>query len=313
MEWRINDCMPDLSKESLYDRKSTLSEDERISNVDNDDIINAGDQTIEPFLANNDVYSNDTRRMSSCHDAKNIQQLVSDLLNNVTQRRVGKMHVDYIPSIPAKVACTPAGRLRPRSVLDDWNAVGFDPWSSGNQLLSSEYLSSFEDNQIASTYLHRASVDEQSNFQISKTIQESCFHHYDQRKSREIDEAVKAENDFDILCSLIRHGKYRELVNTIDDPNWSLPITYVDRSSGNTLLMVCCQNGNKRLAKLFLRRGCLLNEQNVNGQTCLHFAFGYGFHDLGNYLISKGANDSITNSEGLTCYEGISYGDLDDM
>ncbi|KAL3764850.1 hypothetical protein ACHAWO_006034 [Cyclotella atomus] len=49
-------------------------------------------------------------------------------------------------------------------------------------------------------------------------------------------------------------------------------------------------------------------EENLNGNSCLHFAFGYGFADLGEYLIAKGADDSIQNINGLTCWEGL---DLD--
>eukprot|EP00957_Ditylum_brightwellii_P015063 1136422-Ditylum_brightwellii.AAC.1 len=56
------------------------------------------------------------------------------------------------------------------------------------------------------------------------------------------------------LCSLIRHNKYRELEDIMNQPDWSLPIEYAD-DSGNTLLMISCQNGNKRIAKLCLRRG----------------------------------------------------------
>ncbi|KAL7528461.1 hypothetical protein ACHAXR_002457 [Thalassiosira sp. AJA248-18] len=69
--------------------------------------------------------------------------------------------------------------------------------------------------------------------------------------------------------------------------------------------MIACQNGNKRIAKLCLRRGSQINNRNLNGNSCLHFAFGYGFDDLGEYLISKGADDSLTNSNDLTCYEGL--------
>ena len=39
-------------------------------------------------------------------------------------------------------------------------------------------------------------------------------------------------------------------------------------------------------------------------------AFGYGFDELGEYLISKGADDSLQNAHGLTCYEGL---DMDEL
>jgi hypothetical protein len=37
----------------------------------------------------------------------------------------------------------------------------------------------------------------------------------------------------------------------------------------------------------------------------LHFAFGYGYTEAGEYLVKKGADDSIRNKDGLTCYEGL--------
>ena len=39
-------------------------------------------------------------------------------------------------------------------------------------------------------------------------------------------------------------------------------------------------------------------------------AAGYGFESFGEYLISKGADDSIVNADGLTCYEGLSKDNL---
>ena len=42
-----------------------------------------------------------------------------------------------------------------------------------------------------------------------------------------------------------------------------------------------------------------------HSNTCLHYCFTYGYADLGDYLISKGANDALKNKQGLTCYEGL--------
>ena len=42
------------------------------------------------------------------------------------------------------------------------------------------------------------------------------------------------------------------------------------------------------------------------GNTPLHFCFTYGYGDTrGAYLTSKGADPSIRNNFGLTCYEGL--------
>lgn len=42
------------------------------------------------------------------------------------------------------------------------------------------------------------------------------------------------------------------------------------------------------------------------GNTALHFCFAYGYGDsLGAYLISKGADTTVENDDGLVCYYGI--------
>ena len=64
------------------------------------------------------------------------------------------------------------------------------------------------------------------------------------------------------LFSLCRHGKYAEIEDLFDDPTFLLPIDAKD-DLGNTLLMLACQNGNKRIVKLCLRRGANINTQNV--------------------------------------------------
>ncbi|CAM9295450.1 unnamed protein product [Ectocarpus sp. 13 AM-2016] len=85
-------------------------------------------------------------------------------------------------------------------------------------------------------------------------------------------------------------------------------------SNGNTLLLLAAQQGNKRIAKFLLRKGATMNLQNMDGNTVLHFCYSHGHQarkngtaaaDLANYLKTKGADDSLLNSEGLTCYEGL--------
>jgi ankyrin repeat protein len=39
-----------------------------------------------------------------------------------------------------------------------------------------------------------------------------------------------------------------------------------------------------------------IDHQNRMGQTCLHFAFGLGYADLGEYIVSKGANQALRNT-----------------
>ena len=81
-------------------------------------------------------------------------------------------------------------------------------------------------------------------------------------------------------------------------------------ATGNTLLFVACQNGLKNGAKMVLRYGADLNLKNYSGNTPLHYCFKYGHNGLGAYLIKKGADDTATNAEGLTVYEGLSSRDV---
>ena len=57
---------------------------------------------------------------------------------------------------------------------------------------------------------------------------------------------------------------------------------------------------------MLLDRGADLNTQNRQGQTALHFAFTFGYTELGKWLVKKDANTTLKNMHGMTCYEGIS-------
>jgi ankyrin repeat protein len=118
------------------------------------------------------------------------------------------------------------------------------------------------------------------------------------------------DEEFEKMCSLIRHGKLPDLEETFDQNSLNISINFQDRITGNSLLHIAAQNGNKRILKFLLRRGASVNIQNLNGQTPLHFAYGFGYQSLGEYLISKGADDSLKNKDGLTCYEGLTSADI---
>ena len=45
--------------------------------------------------------------------------------------------------------------------------------------------------------------------------------------------------------------------------------------------------------------------ESLQGNTSLHFATAYGYSALAKYLMSKGADDTLMNMKGLTCYDGI--------
>lgn len=85
----------------------------------------------------------------------------------------------------------------------------------------------------------------------------------------------------------------------------AIPVNTADQF-GNTLLILAAQQGSKRMVKFLLRRGANLNLQSLTGNTALHYCYAYSQYELGEYLKKKGADDSILNADGMTCYEGLS-------
>jgi len=75
---------------------------------------------------------------------------------------------------------------------------------------------------------------------------------------------------------------------------------------GNTLFILACQQGSKKLAKFLLRRGSYINAQNHGGNTALHYLHEYSHKNMADWLVRKGADDTLVNKAGNTVYEGIS-------
>ena len=120
---------------------------------------------------------------------------------------------------------------------------------------------------------------------------------------------INEEGNLDYLLSLCnydifsfaRHGHYKELEK--------LFLEGINPDSkdkfGNTLLIISAQNNNKRILKICLRYGAQINMQNIMGNTALHFAKEYGYNDIFEYLIKKGANPEIKNLRGVSAKYGL--------
>lgn len=72
------------------------------------------------------------------------------------------------------------------------------------------------------------------------------------------------------------------------------------------MLIIASQNGQLLIVKLLVEAGANLNAKNKRGNTCLHYSMAYSFEDVSRLLLSSGADDYVTNMDGLTCYEGLS-------
>lgn len=125
-------------------------------------------------------------------------------------------------------------------------------------------------------------------------------HYVHQKKSRD-------DHDSKVLLA-VKHANYDALKEFIDLNGIDVD-TYDE--FGNTLFILACQQGNKKLCKFLLRRGAYINAQNHAGNTGLHYLFEYGHSDLAEYIRKKGADDSYLNAEGLTCFEGVHRKNLD--
>ena len=111
------------------------------------------------------------------------------------------------------------------------------------------------------------------------------------------------------LLMAAKNANYDGVVAALDEE------AYVDTEDehGNTPLLLAAQQGSKRLLKELMRRGATLDHQNHAGSTALHFLFAYRHQELGEYMLGKGADNSILNAEGLTCYEGLHKDTVDEI
>jgi hypothetical protein len=123
---------------------------------------------------------------------------------------------------------------------------------------------------------------------------------YDEQQNQNNGDYQPDSKDVEDIFSYARHSRLEEVENLLDR---GVPVNVRDQF-GNTILNISCQNGHKRIMKCALRRGADMNVQNYRGNSPLHFCFKYGFGaTLGAYLIGKGADVSIRNTDGQTCTE----------
>ena len=144
--------------------------------------------------------------------------------------------------------------------------------------------------------------------------------------------------DHNELVSWVRHQKYEKLNEALD----KLPDKLFDASGtkmqyldsrgtiytmeelknvlnksdehGNTLMHVAAQNGNIRIAKLLVQKGCNPNHQNKQGNTPGHFAIAFQFFTFASWLFGDSccANDELSNIHGLGPYDGLNGDGEDD-
>jgi len=130
------------------------------------------------------------------------------------------------------------------------------------------------------------------------TTQEEKYDEYQNNHVRSNATTV-SDSPYEIIFSRARHGRLTEVQLALDE---GMGVNSCD-NHGNTLLHVACQNGNKKLAKMLLRRHADINATNKNGNTSLHFCFMYAYYGMAEYIMSKGADDTIRNKSNQTAYD----------
>ena len=106
------------------------------------------------------------------------------------------------------------------------------------------------------------------------------------------------------IFSRVRNNRHGDVEDMLTGPHAVDPD--IRDAHGNTILAVATQNNRKRIVKAAVRAGVPLDAQNTQGQTAMHFAYAYGYDELAEYLIRKGANPMVTNCHGMRPDEGLS-------
>ena len=112
---------------------------------------------------------------------------------------------------------------------------------------------------------------------------------------------VPGPSEHDIF-SKVRNNRHGEVESLLSSGAVSCDLR--DRN-GNTVLAVAAQNNRKRLVKACVRHGVPLDARNLKGNTAMHFAKAYGYEDVAEYLVRKGADPTIVNREGLRPDQGL--------
>lgn len=104
----------------------------------------------------------------------------------------------------------------------------------------------------------------------------------------------------------IRHGRVDEAAAMLNGVGGGAGLDPDVRDRfGNTPLIVAAQNNRKRISKMCVRVGADVDAVNARGNAALHYCYAYSHFELGEYLVSKGADPEIRNADGQTPRETL--------
>ena len=103
------------------------------------------------------------------------------------------------------------------------------------------------------------------------------------------------------VFSFARHGKLGHLQSALLS---GFPVNSRDEH-GNTLFIVACQNGQKKIGNFLADFNADLNAQNKIGNTGLHFLYAFGYLEIAKDFEARGADPRLKNAAGLMAVQGI--------
>jgi ankyrin repeat protein len=124
-------------------------------------------------------------------------------------------------------------------------------------------------------------------------------------------EQAAADESVSLLLDQCRKGRLNDVARLLaagTNPDAT------DTGSGNTALISACQIGHMPIVRLLVAEyAANVNCANLQGNTALHYCFNGGFDEISHFLIGNGADEYAINNAGLTCYEGLTRSDVDDL
>ena len=123
--------------------------------------------------------------------------------------------------------------------------------------------------------------------------------------------SARLGNMSNILFKMVRTKKSGALKAMLDAGS----DVFVKNEAGDTLLIEAAKVDDIDLLHLLIARGGkqLLNAQNYEGNTALHYIFARGDPVSASFLIANGADESLKNMYGLSTREGVKMSDYDNL
>ena len=100
-----------------------------------------------------------------------------------------------------------------------------------------------------------------------------------------------------MLWNALRRGECRQVRRAL---NWGANVQARNERKGATLLHEAAEFGYRELVEMLIARGADVNARDVEGRTPLHVATSRGFWDVMEVLLTAGADVDAQDREGRT-------------